>query len=95
MANVQTGRKVQNASRPQLAHKREYRYFLLQPSLPPREVMVVRDAFGVQAPARPARLLFSFLAFFSTAALPINLLLYDPQVPDILGRPETIADRSN
>jgi len=32
----------QNASLPWLAHKMEYGYFLLQPSLPPREVMVVR-----------------------------------------------------
>jgi hypothetical protein len=44
--SAQTDRKVlfwtENSSRTWLAHKMEYGYFLSQPSLPPREVMVVR-----------------------------------------------------
>ena len=42
-------------------------YFLLQPSLPPSEVMVVRGAFGAQTPARPDFSLASFLALLSVA----------------------------
>ena len=57
------GKVLTNASRTWLAHKMEYRYFLLQPSLPPREVMVVRGASGALTLARPVYLL-RFFPFF-------------------------------
>jgi hypothetical protein len=40
--------------------KMEYRYFLLQPSLPPREVMVVRGVVQVTLRGVPANYLLRF-----------------------------------
>jgi hypothetical protein len=71
------------------------RLFFLQPSLPPREVMVVRGALVLVTPARPVGLLASFLTFFPTATFPVNLLLYELQVLNVLSRPKTISDCSN
>jgi hypothetical protein len=42
------------------------------------EVMVVRGAFGVQAPARPVILLCSFLVLLATAFAPVMLFLVLP-----------------
>jgi hypothetical protein len=50
------------ASQPWLAHKTEYSYFLLQPSLPPREVMVVRGV--VQVTLRGVPLATCFVSSF-------------------------------
>ena len=86
---------MEKASLRRLAHKMEYRYFLLQPSLPPREVMVVRAAFVLLARARPVCLLDSFLAPLPTAAFPVNRLLHELQVLNVLIGPKAISDRSN
>jgi hypothetical protein len=63
-ASAQTDRKVlswmENASPRWLARKMEYRYFLLQPSLPPREVMVVRGVAQVTLRGVPANYLLRF-----------------------------------
>jgi hypothetical protein len=46
-----SGAKRENSG--QVAPRRRTYYFLLQPSLPPREVMVVRDGSVLIAPTRP------------------------------------------
>ena len=46
-------------------------------------------------PTRPACLLLSLAAFLATAAFPINLLLKDLQILDVVRRPESITDCSD
>ncbi len=56
---------------PKLAPTTGNGYFLLQPSLPPREVMVVRGALVLVAPARPATSL-GHLYFFAPSTLALT-----------------------
>jgi hypothetical protein len=63
--------------------------------VPLYQATLVRGAIGVLAPTRPASSLDSFLTLFSTAAFPVNLLLHQSQVLNVLSRPETISDCSN